>query len=148
MLLPSILHFEICIYIPVLPHQDYTHLFHPCSPLTFHFSPSRRHFFLWPFCPPVLFIRPFFNSFFLSSTPAFVLLDFLSYVQLFFLLFIIVCLLFCHLHFKNIYTCSSCQPLCMTDPSCAFQIPTYAGDVQRTVRDAPPPVSAQNVNRG
>jgi len=29
-----------------------------------------------------------------------------------------------------------------------FQIPTFAGDVQRTVRSALPSISAQNVNLG
>lgn len=64
--------FEIFIYIPILPHQQYNLLFHSCrfSLLTFlFFSPSYLSLlpFLPPFvllsssfCPPVLFISPFF----------------------------------------------------------------------------------------
>lgn len=120
------LSFEIFIYIPILPHQHFNLLlFNPCS-----FSLLTFQFFSLPF----------------------VLLFCLSALSTYSLLFALVFLT----HYPPLHHCllpllpflisNAARLLRMTGSPYVFQTPTFAGDVQRTVRSAPPPISAQNVN--
>lgn len=66
--------FEIFIYIPILPHQQYCTIFFfitAAFPATFQFFPLLSCHLFPPFCPPVLFICPLFYASSLLSSPIF-----------------------------------------------------------------------------
>lgn len=138
--------FEISIYIPIPPHHHYNLLCHPRSSslLTFPLFPLLSlaispHYL----CPPVFFISPFACLFSLLSSSTF-----LTGLSQSLLCLSIVALLLCSLSsFQMQPDCLGPIILCswLAQP-CVFQIPTFAGDVRRTVGSATPPISAQNVN--